>query len=218
MSSNTSINQHALQSLLTKVPVIMLNFVAGIFLVRLLGTEGKGVHAYLLANVELAFLLLGFNVHLGITYFTAKNKESAVQIAGMALCLMLLALFIFGGILLVLSHFSSPLLRLFLPKEHQEPFFAFVLFGLFAISFANNLFIAFLQGYKHFGAINLLYVLVRLISCAVYAAAFFLQHSGEAQFTLHQIFTLVLSVEAVNLLLTAIIFFPPRALSHPLRF
>jgi O-antigen/teichoic acid export membrane protein len=102
MSRKTSIARQATTTFGTKAIGFLFSFISSIFLTRLLGVEGKGVQAFIIANVVLFSTFFGFNVLTTLTYFVAKENFDAAAARGLALLINGLGIIFFITAVLLL--------------------------------------------------------------------------------------------------------------------
>ncbi|MEZ5308587.1 MAG: polysaccharide biosynthesis C-terminal domain-containing protein [Pyrinomonadaceae bacterium] len=131
---------------------MFLGIVAGIFVSRLLGPEGRGVFALFKANSEFLVLFLGFGLGSGVTYFTSNKKIPIRHLFGMSI-----AGFTAGSVLSALLILALPILgyqRIFFPSNFDTAWFRNYLAVLFIIANAGVVLTAFLNGRQRFGLTN----------------------------------------------------------------
>ena len=71
-----SLFKNSFDSFWTSVVSIIVNFLIGVFLARLLGPEGKGGYDLFAATGELLIMALGFSLPSGIIYVIALSSAS----------------------------------------------------------------------------------------------------------------------------------------------
>ena len=71
-----SIARQITSTFVTKIISFVFAFIGSVFLTRLLGPEGKGIHAFISANVLLFSLLIGMDMLNSLTYIKLKLKST----------------------------------------------------------------------------------------------------------------------------------------------
>lgn len=89
---------------MAKFVTIFFGFINSIFIIRLIGAEGNGIYAKLMATSELFMLLTTLNSTLGVTYFSAKENANYSKIMMIAYRIILASLFITAVVLFILPH------------------------------------------------------------------------------------------------------------------
>ena len=69
-----SISKSAIYTILTQIPAQIFGVIAGVFITRILGPEGRGVYALFFADISLLSTILGFSVGTAITFYIANKK------------------------------------------------------------------------------------------------------------------------------------------------
>lgn len=194
----TNPNRDTLQTLLIRIPVLILTFFHTVLLIRLLGKEGNGVYAFILANVELASVILTFNLNRVTTFFLAQNKYAKERIIGLAIWISLFAVLVFAllGILSFLT--DSFTLNILLPDEHQHLFFVIFLISYFPIILIIALCDSLLRGHLQFTFFNKFAFFSNALLLLALGLAFLYQSYSPIPLTLEEIFFLLLSVQLFN--------------------
>lgn len=87
----SSLSKNILQTLFVQIPNIFLGLIAGIFITRLLGPEGKGIYAIFHANIEVLILIFSFGLNMGLVYFIANKKIAIRKILGISSWILIIS-------------------------------------------------------------------------------------------------------------------------------
>lgn len=210
MSKKTSIARQATTTFGTKAIGFLFSFISSIFLTRLLGVEGKGVQAFINANVVLFSTFFGFNVLTTLTYFVAKENFDAAAARGLALLMNGLGIVFFITAVLLLFVFNSPILDFIIPEGYQSPFFVTYLILFFLSGISTPFFYGNWTGQAKFNIINGLVLLSSILNALIFSGAWFLQEKDLVTFSLEQVLTISLAVTSLLFLLQAAMFLYSR--------
>lgn len=195
----SSLNKDTLNTFLAKIPVLFLTFVETVILIRLLGKEGNGVYTYIIANAELANLMLDFNMRGCLTYFLAKGKIITEKLLGLMLIIIFVGYVLFGILTVTLFSSESSLIRVLLPHDYIDVFFLFFLLINFALIFLRTFFESILRGNLLFQTLNIFEILHRAILAVGYIAVWFLTaHKG---YELKPLFIIIVVMQMTGILL-----------------
>ena len=65
-------------TLLSRIPVMLLSFLAVVLLTRLLGPEGNGVYTFIYAGLNLCMTILGFQLDGSLTFFLSNKSQEQI--------------------------------------------------------------------------------------------------------------------------------------------
>jgi O-antigen/teichoic acid export membrane protein len=210
MSRKTSIARQATTTFGTKAIGFLFSFISSIFLTRLLGVEGKGVQAFIIANVVLFSTFFGFNVLTTLTYFVAKENFDAAAARGLALLINGLGIIFFITAVLLLFFSNSPILDFIIPEGYQSPFFVIYLIIFFLSGISTPFFYGNWTGKAKFNIINGLVLLSSILNALIFSGAWFLQKKNLVTLSLEQVLTISLVVTSLLFLLQAAMFLYSR--------
>lgn len=206
MSRKMSISRQATTTFGTKIIGFLFSFIGSIFLTRLLGVEGKGVQAFIYANVTLFATFLGFNALTTLTYFIAKENFDVAAARGLLLLINVAGIVFFISTILLLFFFESPILDFIIPEGYQSSFFIIYLI----IFFLNGIGIPFFHGnwtgQAKFNIINGVVLLSSIINAIIFSGAWFLQKKNILTLSLEEILTISLVITSFLFLLQVAIF------------
>jgi len=159
-------------TVLTQIPTLLLGILAGIYINRVLGPEGKGIHAILMADIVLFTMLVGLNFNFGLNYFISGKKIATERMVGMALWLLAGGVAVFA-LLLVAFHFFLPQDNFFIPQGPGAEYYSLFLMGSFTLTLINIMITGVFRGLRYFKAINSISVINGLLNAGLFAILFF---------------------------------------------
>jgi len=190
----SSLSKNILQTLLVQIPNILLGLIAGIFITRLLGPEGKGVYAIFFANVEILVLFLSVGVNIGIVYFSANKKIQLKKIAGIAFWLLLISS-IFAAVIIFSVKDEQHYL---FPEGHDDSIFKWFLISTFIVSFTNSILNSFHKGQKEFKRINIIILINSILSVSAFSVFYFAQKYLVFEMSIQNILLISIGIMLLN--------------------
>ncbi len=194
MSEQRTISKNITQTFIVQIPNYVLGVVAGIFLTRHLGPQGKGIYTLLLTNVQLLVMFLGLNLPGAIQYFMANKKIDAARLKGVSLLLLL-----FGSLLVFAFLFLIPGGgEAFLTKDYDTFFFRCYIFISFFITNFNALLTGFLQGNHNFKSVNRLSLINGTLNFILFTSLYYASKYNLIKAELAEVLVLTVLVLVVN--------------------
>lgn len=206
MSRKISIARQATTTFGTKIIGFLFSFIGSIFLTRLLGVEGKGVQAFINANVVLFATFFGFNVLTTLTYFIAKENFDVAAARGLLILVNIGGIVFFITSILLLFFFESPILDFIIPEGYQTSFFLIYLIIFFLGGVSTPFFYGNWTGQAKFNIINWIVLVSSIINAIVFSGAWFLQQKNILSLSLEEILTISLVVTSSLFLVQVAIF------------
>lgn len=195
-----SLNKNIFNTLLTQLPSLIISIVAGIFITRLLGPEGKGVFSVYLANIEIMTLMFSFGTQQGIIYFISNEKINEQKIQAVSLIVFFIAIFFNSIIIFNVSN------RIIFVDNYNDLFYKLFLFFVFAISFINSIIIAFLKAKKQFKKVNLVMLISSALNLITYFAVYILNKFSLINSSIRLIFIVSIALIIINLIFYLVFF------------
>jgi O-antigen/teichoic acid export membrane protein len=196
-----TLKKNILGTIFTQIPAMLISIIAGIFITRILGPEGKGVFSVYSANAEILALLFAFGTTQGIVYFIANKKISEYKIQAIALSVLFLSIILnFFVVFYIKSEVAFV-------QDYENVFFKTYLFLLFVVMFSNSLIVSFLKAKKQFKKINVITILSAVLNLIVFATLFVLIKKEVLAYSINLVFIISLVLLFVNLLFYLILFF-----------
>ena len=210
------LTKDSIQTLLVRVPVLIITFLHTILLIRLLGADGNGVYVFLLANAQLGTILFSLNLAKVFTYFLASGKFPRGKIVGLALWILIIAILLFLSIVLGSFLLNAPWLNLLLPSGYENLFFCLFLVFYFLFLMVQLFCKCLLQGGLKFKQVNLFALISNAILLVGLATLFFLNYSQVYHFSLKHVLGITLCIHVFNSIL--LIYLTQRALRIKIDF
>lgn len=199
-----SVNRNIFYTFLSQLPTQVLSFLSGLFLVNLIGAEGRGVYAIITADVDLFAFFLGFSVNNGIAYFIPNNKIAPRKMLGLSLVVILIGTVLMG--VLLWSLYGQRFTKVLFPEGYDSQFyFGFVLAG-FVLTMSNTLFSGLFQGLKRFRLINQISIFNAVFNFLVFGGGFGLAHYGYLDLGVKEALELTLLILGMNTLIWLVVY------------
>ncbi|MCB0402460.1 MAG: oligosaccharide flippase family protein [Flavobacteriales bacterium] len=161
-----ALKRNIIYTFFTQFPVILLKFLAGVIITRLIGAEGKGIYTIFTANTELLALFLSLSANTGITYFLSTESIAKSKVIGLTFYTFLFSAII--GVLIVFLPMSYE--ELLFPEGYDSIIFKLYLLISFVFTISNNLFSGIFQGYKLYSVINKTTIINAVLSVIIFGA------------------------------------------------
>ncbi len=202
MSESRTISKNITHTFIVQIPNYILGIVAGIFLTRQLGPEGKGAYTLMITNVQLLVMFLGLNLPGAIQFFTANKKIDPARLTGVAF----LSLFAGAAVVFVflfLIPFGGESL---LTSNYDTFFFRTYIFISFFITNFNALVVGFLQGNHRFREVNSLSLINAILNFLLFTGMYYAAHYNLIKAGLPEVLCLTVLVLSVNATILAFLF------------
>ena len=194
-----SLKRGVFYTFLTQIPSVLLGIIAGIFINRILGPEGKGMHALLQTDIILFALFLGLNINFGLIYFISRESMPKRKLLGIAATIFLLGNVLFGLTLLLLRFFLHPD-HLLMPTGQSGDFIYIFLFAGFFMTLLNSTISGVFQGLRDFRVVNQVTLLNSVMNAAVFGGLFLYLDQVPSKGHLYPILYASLGILALNTL------------------
>ena len=200
MSETRTISKNITQTFIVQIPNYVLGVIAGIFLTRHLGPQGKGIYTLLLTNVQLLVMFLGLNLPGAIQYFMANKNIEAGRLKGISMVFLLIGSVLVFAILFLMPGGGEA----FLTSEYDTFFFRCYIFISFFITNFNSLLTGFLQGSHQFHSVNKLSLINGALNFVLFTS---LYYASKYDFVTADLSTVLIITVFVLLVNTAVLFF-----------
>jgi O-antigen/teichoic acid export membrane protein len=145
-----ALKRNIITTFLTQFPVLILTFITGIIITRLIGVEGKGIYTIFIANTQLLALFFSLSANTGITYFISNKQVCEEKIIGLTFYTFLISAVVGAVVVFVPFHQE----KLLLPGGFNHIVFKLYLFISFLFTISSTLFSGVFQGFKLYTVIN----------------------------------------------------------------
>src|SRR5262245_15589959 len=168
-----TLNRRALHTTIVRILATFLLMAAGIFVTRLIGVEGRGVYAILLADIELfSLFFLGAALPTGVVRFWGQGKIESKVILGIAFWIALAAIVL--SILFVVTDFGG-IGNVLFPSQtvSYKPY----VICLFALVVVNAFLMAFVQALNRIDILNAIVVFNAVATLVIYGSVLLFRNS-----------------------------------------
>lgn len=193
-----SISKSAIYTILAQIPAQLFGVIAGIFITRILGPEGRGIYALFFADISLLSTILGFSVGTAITFYVANKKIAREKTIGISLLFSLVTIFL--SFLVLLIWLNLPISDVFIPKESLNGSFILIFCCFVIINHMDILYAAFFQGEKRFGIVNRVLIVNSILNFCSYGVLFILYHFDVYFIGINEVLLVALIVMTLNFL------------------
>ncbi|HTB05400.1 MAG TPA: oligosaccharide flippase family protein [Bacteroidia bacterium] len=198
-----SLNRNIFYSFLAQFPNLLFGIIAGVFMTRIMGPEGRGVYSIFQANIDFFVLILGINVNTGLVYFVSSKRIAEGKLIGVTIITVcsavLLMLMIIGVVMLVRG-------KLLFPVGYDTIFFIGYFIVSFFIGLANVCFSGIFSGHKNFRIVNISSIAVSLLKLILFAVSFCFFYYGVFKITILTVFALLLLTQLITFLINILIY------------
>ena len=177
---------------------VLLGVINSILITRLLGVEGKGVFALLIAFIGLSTVFLNIGLPAAVTYFISSEQYKINKIFYTGIILISFLSFLFIGFLLFNNRIIDSVL---LPTYLQSAKFEIILALFFFFKLFNSFLRAIFLGIQSIIKLNKLDIAFQILSTCVYLALFYtLATDDNTNFTSKVLYLILiqLGIQALN--------------------
>ncbi len=186
-------------TLLSRIPTMLLSFIAVVLLTRLLGPEGNGVYTFTAAVLNLFLTVIGFQLNTSLTYFLSTTEQDRPKVFSTIGIFSFLSINVFCILLTILVFVIPQFSFLFIPPDQPVIFFFCFLMIAFILRLVVNLILAALRGLLQFKLYNLFMVILQLIPVIFYSVLLWLTLKNNININLVTYFKIILLSETVSL-------------------
>lgn|GEM_PF-6122448 len=188
MKASKNIARSILLTVLTLFPAHLFGVIAGVFIARILGPEGKGTFTIFYADEHLFRTVFGFTLTNSIIFFVASKRISVERLKSIVTVL------IFGTVVLsaitLFVWINSKYVHYFIPSYEVTSCLIILFLATIFISQINTAFTAYFQGLKHFKIVNKVLLLNGFYGFLLFLAAYLLHENNWYQVQLIDIIAL----------------------------
>ncbi len=180
-----SVQKSIFWSLFSRGATYFFILIQGMIIARLIGPEGKGIQAKLLASVSFFVFFLDFGISNSINYFLSQRKIT-LELTKKILNLICIIQFILSGLILS-GLMYAPLKNFFLPNEHTDLFLIlYIVITVFCETTRLSL-NSTLTALLKFKVLNWIEIFQSVLKLFCYLVLFFLYKQNSALFSILQI-------------------------------
>ncbi|WP_235297419.1 oligosaccharide flippase family protein [Portibacter marinus] len=197
-----NVNRDALESLVIRVPVILFSFLYSIFIIRMLGPEGNGLYAFMMAGVSLSIVAAGFDAKRSTLFHLAKSQFESRKVLGFAIKVHIASI-VFVLLVLVFAYlFRTRFTYLLIPEEYFTIFYMVFFFLSFVFQHLTALCQTILQSIKAFRSINKFLLISNLIQVVLFGLGYLYVETRQDSISFLTGFSLILIAQAVTFMLS----------------
>ena len=196
MRKSQNITRSTLWTIMSQLPAHVFGILAGVFITRILGPEGRGLYAIFYTNTILFCTVFGFSITNSIVFFTANERISRERLKAI-IVVLLMATFLLS-VFTVIAWLQSGYSDLFLPDA--TPTVSLLILFLITIltTQVNAAFTAFFQGLRHFRIVNLILILNGIYGFVAFLIAYIMHTRDYYHFDLTGIVYISLVILMLN--------------------
>lgn len=198
MKQSQNITKSTLWTIVSQIPAHLFGIIAGVFITRILGPEGRGVYSIYFTNTVFFATVFGFSITNSIIFFTANKKISTDRLKSIVMILLAATLALTGVTLLVWLNLKPDIKDLFLPDYNITWILIIYFITIVLLSQINVIFTAYFQGLRHFRIVNLVLILNGIYGCVVFFISYMLHTNGYYLFHFEDIVGLLVAILLLN--------------------
>ncbi|MEZ4886687.1 MAG: oligosaccharide flippase family protein [Chitinophagales bacterium] len=194
----STFEKDTLYTVLVKIPSAISVLIYMVLLTRLLGPEGNGVYTFIITNINIAVMLLGFGSRSSTTFFTVNQQIPIAKILGILFFLIVGAIGIMA-LFLLLTYFNVGLFQsMFLPSSYTATFFLVFIFFVFSFQYLTKIYQSIFAGYINFKYLNIYELISSAVKIIFITIPYFYCHQFDYHCSITTIFSWVVLIEFVN--------------------
>jgi O-antigen/teichoic acid export membrane protein len=191
-----SVSKSAILTILTQIPAQLFGVIAGIFITRILGPEGRGVYALFFADISLLSTILGFSVGTAITFYVANKKIAREKTIGISLLFSFVTIVL--SFLMLAIWLNLPISSLFIPSKNLTGSFILIFCCFVVINHIDILYAAFFQGEKRFAIVNRVLIVNSFLNFGLYGGLFIIYYFDVYAIGINEVLFTALVVMFLN--------------------
>jgi len=192
----SSLSKSIFTTLLSQIFTQFFGIIAGVFITRLLGAEGRGVYALFYADVALFNTILGFSINTAIIHYSAKKELSESKILSISVFFVFLT--VLSSMLILLISFLLSFSEFLFPSTHVSFIYLiwFILFLL--VTQVNVVYSSIFQGAKMFDVVNKVSIVNSILNVIIFLFLFILNYLDFLDVSLLVILLFALLILFIN--------------------
>lgn len=168
-----SLKKHTALITIANIVSIVLGFISGVYLTRILGAEGRGVLAKMETAMQFIAQIVTLKVNQGITYYISNRKLEQRAVSGIGFW-MLLASTVVTGLLLICGRYIG-LGKFFFAESYKNYTFAIAWSILiFFFTQGQNIVASYLRGVKNFTELFQNQIFTSVFRIAIMAGGYYI--------------------------------------------
>lgn len=192
----SNLSKSAVFTILTQVPTQIFGIIAGIFITRILGSEGRGLYAIFYADLALFATILGFSINTSIVHFSANGKLSEGKILGISGIFSIMTIFL--SLIVLAVWINLPFAELLFPKGYDHSYFILWFILILIINQINSVYSSIFQGAKKFNIVNRISLINSLLNLSIFGVAYAFNYLGYIKIGILEVLYIGLFVMSAN--------------------
>lgn len=196
-NSSNGLSKSIQYTIFTQIPTQLFGIIAGIFITRLLGPEGRGVYAIFYADVALFSTLLSFSINTAIIHFFANKEFTLPKILSISLLFTLITIVLSISVLAI--WLNLPIADLLFPSGYIDTKYVLWFILFLAFTQLNSIFSSIFQGAKQFKIVNKVLIINSILNLGLFGIAYILDAFNYIQIGLYEVLLIGLVIVAINI-------------------
>jgi len=195
MNQSNNISKSVALTVLSHVPAHLFGLLAGIFITRTLGAEGKGLYTLYQTNLSLFCTLFGFSIINSIVYYVANKRLSTERLISIIGTLVISTILLSSVALFV--WINTEMKVFFLPVDKINLDVILLFLGYIFISQTIAAFTAYFQGKRNFKLVNQMVLISSFYSLLFYGLVYWMSKKYEIVIGLREILFVGLGIHLI---------------------
>jgi len=192
----SNLSKSTVYTILTQIPTQILGIIAGVFITRILGPEGRGLYAIFYADIALFSTVLGFSISTAITHFRAKEVFTEQTLLSISLLFSLVTIFL--SLIVLFIWLNLPFADVLFPAEHITPSYILLFILFVVLGQINTVYSAIFQGSRRFDVVNKVLFFNSIFNLAIFGVAFVAHNYSSFELGLEETLFLAALILVLN--------------------
>ena len=192
----SSFSKSAIYTFLTQIPTQLFGIIVGVFITRMLGSEGRGLYAIFYADVSLFTTVLGFSINTAITHFKAKDVFSEKKLISVSLLFSFITVFL--SLIILFIWLNLPFSHLLFPVESITPGYILLFIMFIVLEQVNTVYSSLFQGARRFDVVNKVLFFNSVFNLVLFGCVFVLHQYGIIDVGIEFVLTIAAIVLFMN--------------------
>lgn len=194
-------------TLLSRIPVMLLSFLAITVLTRWLGPEGNGVYTFIYANINLLLLLLGSQSDAATLHFLSKNNADQNRVISISFIVTLFSFLTCVFLVIAGVIFFPSLHQWIVPDEQPLRYFIFFIIVSFLSRKLQGSCLAILRSMLRFRWYTRLQLLAQVIPAVLYIIGFVVLSNATETTDILLTFNFILTAQVLITIISLMVVF-----------
>lgn len=190
------LSRSTLLTIFTQIPTQLFGIIAGVFITRMLGPEGRGLYAIFYADIALFSTFLGFSINSAITYFKAKQAFSEKTLLSVSVLFSIVTVLL--SLIILLIWINLPFADLLFPSDHFSAAYILLFLAFIILGQVNSVYSALFQGARRFDVVNKVLLINSVFNLLIFGLTFILHYFDYAEVGLKEVLTIAAFILLIN--------------------